>query len=582
MFVEVEFFKPFKHKMSVKLKNRKFVQFSLIVCILLIQIIIFLFFYNEYFNENKLSEIRTQLENSKKIKKLTNESKYELVNAQNHLNDYLNELNKDDLEIYFESIQNITAKIDSTQAIGNSIPTIKLYESEENQLKLEHLEKLIDSVYNHPPALNQVKIPSGINNIDLSSNPPEIEIEEIYVSDTVPRKKFFPRLKDAFSGNVDVRTDTVFITMKLNNSIDTIKVKNDFENALNVISEFYSKELLSYRNYLSSIQETNHSVYHEYNELINLSNHLIEVYDSTSDELSSQLEKQFNERFSQNNKIRRAIIFGLMVLMFVVLFIVAYFTKLSFVYERKLKDANDRIQNNLKFKNRILGMLSHEVRSPLKIVNLFIDRIHKKTDDKVITDSLKSIRFTNDSLLIQANQILEYTKNQDKPIELIPVEFNLKEEIDSILTIFKPYIESVNNRLEIANEIKNDIFVFADKAKIHQLFINLLGNANKFTQNGKILVALRTVNLSENKLKLITSIQDTGVGISENDIDKIFDPYFKGMILEDVENLGVGLGLNLCKEIIELLEGEISIESELGKGTSINFEINLKISNEQS
>lgn len=582
MFVEVEFFKPFKHKMSVKLKNRKFVQFSLIVCILLIQIIIFLFFYNEYFNENKLSEIRTQLENSKKIKKLTNESKYELVNAQNHLNDYLNELNKDDLEIYFESIQNITAKIDSTQAIGNSIPTIKLYESEENQLKLEHLEKLIDSVYNHPPALNQVKIPSGINNIDLSSNPPEIEIEEIYVSDTVPRKKFFPRLKDAFSGNVDVRTDTVFITMKLNNSIDTIKVKNDFENALNVISEFYSKELLSYRNYLSSIQETNHSVYHEYNELINLSNHLIEVYDSTSDELSSQLEKQFNERFSQNNKIRRAIIFGLMVLMFVVLFIVAYFTKLSFVYERKLKDANDRIQNNLKFKNRILGMLSHEVRSPLKIVNLFIDRIHKKTDDKVITDSLKSIRFTNDSLLIQANQILEYTKNQDKPIELIPVEFNLKEEIDSILTIFKPYIESVNNRLEIANEIKNDIFVFADKAKIHQLFINLLGNANKFTQNGKISVALRTVNLSENKLKLITSIQDTGVGISENDIDKIFDPYFKGMILEDVENLGVGLGLNLCKEIIELLEGEISIESELGKGTSINFEINLKISNEQS
>ena len=95
-----------------------------------------------------------------------------------------------------------------------------------------------------------------------------------------------------------------------------------------------------------------------------------------------------------------------MILMFIVLIIVAYYTKQSFVYERKLKEAHDRIQNNLKFKNRILGMMSHEFRSPLKIVNLFVDRIYKKTEDEKVIDSLKSIRFTNDSLLIQANQIL--------------------------------------------------------------------------------------------------------------------------------------------------------------------------------
>lgn len=568
--------------MTSKFKNRKFVQFSLIACTLLIQMTIFLFFYNEFFNENKLYEIRAQLENSKKIKELTNESKYELIKAQNHLNNYLDELNRDDLEIYFQSIRNITSKIDSTKVFGNSIPSIKTFETDENQLQLENLEKLIDSVYNHLPEKIETKAPTDLKEFNLSSTPPEIEIEEIYVSDTIPRKKFFPRLKDAISGNVDVKTDTVFITMKYNNLIDTIKVKNDFENALNVISDFYTKELSNYQSYLSSLQKTNKSVYKEYNDLISLSNNLIEVYDSTSDELSSQLESQFNERFSKNNKIRRYTVFGLMILMFIVLIIVAYYTKQSFVYERKLKEAHDRIQNNLKFKNRILGMMSHEFRSPLKIVNLFVDRIYKKTEDEKVIDSLKSIRFTNDSLLIQANQILEYTKDQDKAIELNPVIFNLKEEINSILKIFKPYIESVNNEFEVEDELIENIFVFADRTKIHQLFINLLGNANKFTQNGKILVSLKTINLSDNHLNFITTIKDTGIGISESDIDKIFDPYYKGELLEGVENLGVGLGLNLCKEIIELFDGNISIESELGKGTSITFQINLKIANEQS
>lgn len=568
--------------MTSKFKNRKFVQFSLIACTLLIQMTIFLFFYNEFFNEKKLFEIRAQLENSKKIKELTNESKYELIKAQNHLNNYLDELNRDDLEIYFQSIRNITSKIDSTKVFGNSIPSIKTFETDENQLQLENLEKLIDSVYNHLPEKIETKAPTNLKEFNISSTPPEIEIEEIYVSDTIPRKKFFPRLKDAISGNVDVKTDTVFITMKYNNLIDTIKVKNDFENALNVISDFYTKELSNYQSYLSSLQKTNKSVYKEYNDLVSLSNNLIEVYDSTSDELSSQLESQFNERFSKNNKIRRYTVFGLMILMFIVLIIVAYYTKQSFVYERKLKEAHDRIQNNLKFKNRILGMMSHEFRSPLKIVNLFVDRIYKKTEDEKVIDSLKSIRFTNDSLLIQANQILEYTKDQDKAIELNPVIFNLKEEINSILKIFKPYIESVNNEFEVEDELIENIFVFADRTKIHQLFINLLGNANKFTQNGKILVSLKTMNLSDNQLNFITTIKDTGIGISENDIDKIFDPYYKGELLEGVENLGVGLGLNLCKEIIELFDGKISIESELGKGTSITFQINLKIANEQS
>ena len=113
---------------------------------------------------------------------------------------------------------------------------------------------------------------------------------------------------------------------------------------------------------------------------------------------------------------------------------------IDFIYERKLNKANKRIKENLNFKNRILGMLSHELRSPLKIIGLFINKINKKTNDDSIKEYLKSISFTNNTLLIQANQILEYTKNQQVENKLIPVVFNLKNEINAILTSIKPYM----------------------------------------------------------------------------------------------------------------------------------------------
>jgi len=213
----------------------------------------------------------------------------------------------------------------------------------------------------------------------------------------------------------------------------------------------------------------------------------------------------------------------------------------------------------------------------LKIINLFISRIQKKTDDEVISDYLKSIQFTNESLLIQASQILDYTKNQEKKSLLKPVEFNLKDEIDAILKIFKPYIESKKNSFEISNTIDSQTVVFSDNIKIHQLFINILGNANKFTENGSISVTCETKNLDPETTELHVEISDTGIGISRSDLAKIFEPYYQGNISDEIENLGAGLGLNLCKEIIDLFGGKINVHSKFGQGTTVSFSINLKL-----
>ena len=222
-------------------------------------------------------------------------------------------------------------------------------------------------------------------------------------------------------------------------------------------------------------------------------------------------------------------------------------------------------------------MLSHELRSPLKIIGLFINRINKKTSDEDIKGYLKSISFTNNTLLMQANQILEYTKNQQVENKLIPVVFNLKSEIKSILTSIEPYIETRNNKFVIDDQIDPAIMVDSDDTKINQIFMNILGNANKFTENGQIKVFAATEIVDENTVTLVTKISDTGCGISQSDLEKIFEPYYQGVLSEEIENLGAGLGLSLCKEIIGLYSGNISVSSELNKGTTVSFLINLKL-----
>jgi signal transduction histidine kinase len=180
-------------------------------------------------------------------------------------------------------------------------------------------------------------------------------------------------------------------------------------------------------------------------------------------------------------------------------------------------------------------------------------------------------------LLIQANQILDYTKNQQINNKLNLVEFNLNEEIDAILNSIQPYIETRNNNFVVEQNINPGLMVYSDNNKINQIFMNILGNANKFTENGEIKVVTTAEKISADTAVLKTTITDTGVGISKSDLEKIFEPYYQGVISDKVENLGAGLGLSLCKELAELYSGFLKVDSEKNVGTKVEFLLNLQI-----
>lgn len=562
-------------------KLRKIVHYSLIMCILLIQVIIGVFFYNEFVNEKKLQFIKTQLEESRALGGLTDNSRKDFLDAQEHLQKYMVTQDHKDLQLYFESLRKLKKNFDKIGEYENTSPRLKnsLAQKKMDTLKVTKLKTLIDSVYE-----TSLKPPTKIEDKQYEPEKYKNDFENFNVqtrtyADTIKKKGFMGRLKDAITGKVNVQKESTVITLTNNKTIDISNVKTEMDKALKSMDKHYAAEVKKAQQYAIKNQRENMQFYSNFSKLLVYSNGLIDVYENAIKDFKSELEKEYNKQSSDNNKIRRYLVLGLMVLMFIVSILIMYFTRVAFIYERKLDAANKEIKNNLNFKNRILGMLSHDLRSPLKIINIFIDKIYRTTGDETIKDYLKSIKFTNSTLLLQSNQILEYTKNQDAEKKLIKSVFNLKDEIGSIVKVISPYLETRNNKFAVTDRIPEGVEVLSDNIRINQIFMNILGNANKYTENGKIDLVMNTEPLGNDKITLITTVGDTGVGISESDLKKIFDPYYQGTVSDEVDNLGVGLGLNLVKEIVELFDGEISVSSKLHKGTQVTFSINLNINN---
>lgn len=568
---------------SLSFRFRKIVQYSLIFCILLIQLIIAGYFYNEFVNRKNLAFIEKQLKEVQSLEKLTDNSRKELLNAQNFLQQYLTNSEEKYLDSYFKSLDKLGQNFDNINRYEAKYPRLKniVTLQKTDSIGNKNLKLLIDSTYQYSTKSN-FRIPNSFPKLkkfdtDYNLDKYDFNVETKTYADTVKKKGLFGRLGDAISGKENVRKESTVITVKQGKTPEAGAIKADIDSIMNLVQNHYSGQVKRIQVKVIEKQNDSGKFYTIFNNLLIYSNGVMNIYDVAVKDSKSDLEKEYAQQNSENNKIRTYLILGAMILMFIVSILIMYFTRIAFIYEKRLNAANQQIKENLNFKNRILGMLSHELRSPLKIIGIFIRKINKKTNDDSIKEYLKSISFTNNTLLMQANQILEYTKNQHVENKLLPVVFNLKNEIDSILNSIEPYIETRNNKFVVEENIDPQIEVYSDNTKINQVFMNILGNSNKFTENGQITVKTIAKPIDENRVSLTTHIIDTGAGISKSDLEKIFEPYYQGVLSEDVENLGAGLGLSLCKEIVELYSGNISVDSEKNVGTTVSFTINLNI-----
>lgn len=460
---------------------------------------------------------------------------------------------------------------------------LHLKHSEFSDLSIYKINQIIDSLnqLSIKPFENKSGPSETLNSYDYKNVLDTIMIETAVQIDSVERKKLFARLGKAIKGKTEVQKEKTEVTFTIKKGASSLQgsLEEHLDYILNNANTYYQKEFAGYKKQLSTIKDKEKDFYRSNAKLLNYSNSLLNQYNEALSAFSKEARCNFQEQYKATKLIRSYTTIGIVVLMMVVSIALIHLTRIAFAYEKQLIEAQSEIQENLNFKNRMISMISHDIRSPLHTVSIFIKGLKKKALQPEIESSLKAIEMTTSSMLLLANQILDFSKNKTVPFRLSPMHFNLRTELDAITHELESFVATNGNLLVVRNHVAEEREVYTDLVKMYQLFYNLVGNANKFTQNGTIQVHIHCEEATAHSLKLEVEISDDGVGIEENDLAHIFDHYYQANSLRHVQNIGIGLGLNLCKEIVELFDGAITIDSEVNKGTTVRFYCYLKKEN---
>ncbi len=230
----------------------------------------------------------------------------------------------------------------------------------------------------------------------------------------------------------------------------------------------------------------------------------------------------------------------------------------------------DRAEAANRMKSKFLANMSHEIRTPINAVLGFTDLLMKNETRSQSIQYLNKIKHAGDGLLNLISDILDFSKIEADQLDIYLETFSLNDLIGTLESIFDIQFRSKNIPLRIEKKPNLPKLVHHDKWRINQVLSNLLSNALKFTPSGEVILS---VSHQSDQDRLIFFVKDTGIGIGEEQIKRIFDPFTQLEEEPISANTGVGLGLAICKKLVQLMEGAISVSSELGKGTVFKVEI---------
>lgn len=311
---------------------------------------------------------------------------------------------------------------------------------------------------------------------------------------------------------------------------------------------------------------------------------LDKLYSSKLSEILTNLENQGLQREKVRGERTQAIvkkanvqIVIFCVLISVLLLITCYsiirYISRSNRYRKILKRAKNEAESLAQAKEHFVATVSHEIRTPMNIISGFTEQLSHSDLNQQQRDQLETVIKASSHLLQLINEVLDFTKLQNYKLELETRNFNLRETLKEVNHLMKPLADDKNIDLDFVVNEKAPNILLGDAIRLSQILINVTSNAVKFTDKGMISVAVTPLELKDDFVVLEFSITDTGIGMSPEKLERVFEAFEQADASTSRTYGGTGLGLSITKKLIELHKGHVHVDSKENVGTEIKIEI---------
>jgi signal transduction histidine kinase/CheY-like chemotaxis protein/HPt (histidine-containing phosphotransfer) domain-containing protein len=228
-------------------------------------------------------------------------------------------------------------------------------------------------------------------------------------------------------------------------------------------------------------------------------------------------------------------------------------------------------EQSAKLKQEFIANMSHEIRTPMNAIVGMTRLLQEKNPRADQSKYLDAITQSADNLLVIINDILDFSKIEAGKITIESVSFSLKQILKNVVTLlrFKAIEKGIDIRFDFTENVPEHLI--GDPTRLTQVLMNLAGNAVKFTEKGSVQIVCRNVELEGDCVKMAFDVIDTGIGISEEYVGKIFESFTQAGTDVARKFGGTGLGLTISKQLVELMGGSVEVKSKIGEGTTFTF-----------